>query len=220
MVQRTGAPRGTLRRDPPRGDSPRTTKASARRGLATSPHLRRSAAGTGSEEDCHSKENQEAAGHPRLLLNDRHQELPLIPRCSKVLSADRTPSPLVAVTNTRPGHIWCRFSVARLVPSVTFPVSVPARSKTQAARLKRGASEHSARSRESFTWQPISEITAWHNGVPQQRRRSRELRTLTLLQTHLPPRATPSHLCTVPPAAAHGGPPRTRQVFSRRNWPE
>ena len=89
-----------------------------------------------SKDDYNSKYNQKAARHLRLLLKDKHQEPLLIPSCCKILSVHRSPPLLVAVTNARPGHIWRCFSVARLVPSMMFPISVSVRSKNQAARLK------------------------------------------------------------------------------------
>lgn len=87
---------------------------------------------TASKDDYNSEYNQEAAYHLWLLLKDTHQEPLLISTCCEGLSADRSPPLLGAGTNARPGHIWSCSSVARLVPSITFHMSVCVHSKNQA----------------------------------------------------------------------------------------
>lgn len=89
-----------------------------------------------SKVDYNSKYNQEAARQLWLLLKDKHQEPLPIPSCCKTLSEDRSPPLLVAVRNARPGHIWYRYSVARLVLSMMFRISASVHSKNEAARLK------------------------------------------------------------------------------------
>lgn len=105
-----------------------------------------------SKDDYNSKYSQEAAGHLWLLWKDKHQEALLIPSWCKLLSVDWSPPLLVAVTNTRLGHIWCRCSVARLIPSIMFHISVSVHSKNQAARLKSWVSKNFAFSQENFNW--------------------------------------------------------------------
>lgn len=105
-----------------------------------------------SKNDYNSKYNQEAAHHLWLLLKDKHQEPLLVPSCCKILSVAWSPPLLVAVMNTWPDHIWCRFSVARLVPSITLHIFVSVHSKNQAARLKSRVSKHFAFSQENFNW--------------------------------------------------------------------
>lgn len=153
---RTGAPWDPLQWDPLQGDTWHATKASARQGPQRAwPHgLRNSAV-----QDCvrgwlqqkrKLRGSTSVALPPESLLNA--PSAPADPQLLQDTLCRQIPTTSVAVRITRSRHIWCCFSLARLVLSIMFHVSVSMHSKNQVARLRPWVSKHSALTQENYNW--------------------------------------------------------------------